>query len=834
MRFRGWKSIRFGLAAAMLALCLVSLFPQEAPKAKEPELTDEQAAQAPYTPSLRGMPDAGEFLLYVNEEKLATHRFEWKADGSFTGSFDLTLAGQTVHTETTISVDDQGRWTKVEIVTPRGPQAVEREGCLIRREFKGEKSTGRIAGNSLLYLDYAPSLFTALIKAVDKSKKAAQTLKVFVSATVDMDVSVEVLPAETRVVDGKEQTFERYRFSLAGIDITIWQDAAGKVVLEDVPVQKAYFVRPGYEILTKQETVEDPLLSKPSCEFTLEKDVMVPMRDGVKLATDLYRPVGVEKAPLVFIRTPYGKQMQELDGKFWARRGYACAVQDCRGRFASQGVWEPFMNEAQDGYDAIEWLAVQPWCSGKVGMIGASYVGWVQWWAASRKPPHLTAIIPNVAPPDPHWNIPYENGAFFLLGSIWWAKILETNATADLTGETMAGINEEDYSKVLKTLPVIELDKVLLKKENPYWRNWIKHPDNDAYWDRANFLKRLKDVTIPAFHQSGWFDGDAIGTKLNYLAIKKPGLNNQKMTVGPWGHTDRASRRIGDKDFGSEAIVDLQRDYLRWFDFWLKDVKNGIDTEPLVQLFVMDDNSWRKGNTYPLEGTVMKDLYLSSGGKANTSKGDGRLVWEKGASPAEADRYTYDPGDPTPSPEFQPTRSKEERKKEVLSDAEEKKKAEAFHRSVTDSRADILVYETEALKEPLVICGPLSATLYASSSAKDTDWYVSLSLVDAEGGIHVLGKGKVRARYRKSLAKPELLTPGKVEKYELDLWHTGLKVKTGYKLRVEVASAIFPFFSRNLNTGKNNETETDFVKADQVIHHSAKYPSCIHLPVLPK
>ncbi len=205
------------------------------------------------------------------------------------------------------------------------------------------------------------------------------------------------------------------------------------------------------------------------------------------------------------------------------------------------------MHEAEDGHDAIEWLAVQPWSDGKVGMIGGSYLGWVQWWAASEKPAHLVTIIPNVAPPDPHYNIPYEYGAFFLLGSIWWAQVLESEATAELSGVKMAELGESDYSKVLNTLPVIDLDKILLKKENPYWRDWIRHGEEAKFWQKANFLEKLKNVDIPVFHQSGWFDGDGIGTKLNYQKMKSFGHANQKMIVGPWGHTDTVDAGSGRK-----------------------------------------------------------------------------------------------------------------------------------------------------------------------------------------------------------------------------------------------------------------------------------------------
>jgi putative CocE/NonD family hydrolase len=282
-------------------------------------------------------------------------------------------------------------------------------------------------------------------------------------------------------------------------------DDSGKLYELDVPAQKAAIVREGYEALRKAPQT-DPLLSAPEFEVDLQRAVGVPVRDGLKLSTDVYRPKGVAKAPVILIRTPYKKEMNELQGRYYARRGYVTAIQDCRGRFGSPGIWEPFMNEAKDGYDTVEWLAKEPHSNGKVGMIGGSYVGWVQWWAAGQNPPHLVTIIPNVAPPDPFYNIPYEYGVFFIWGGIWWADVLESNATADLTGVAMSKIGEKKYSKLLRALPVIELDKAVLGKENPYWRRWIQHPTNDAYWQPANFLDRLKDVRIPVFHQSGWFD----------------------------------------------------------------------------------------------------------------------------------------------------------------------------------------------------------------------------------------------------------------------------------------------------------------------------------------
>jgi hypothetical protein len=278
------------------------------------------------------------------------------------------------------------------------------------------------------------------------------------------------------------------------------------------------------------------------------------------------------------------------------------------------------------------------------------------------------------------------------------------------------------------------------------------------------------------------------------------GHSNQKLTIGPWEHTDSAGRLSAKRDFGSAAAIDLQRDYLRWFDHWLKGMDNGITQEPLVSLFVMGGNRWLHGPTYPLPETQFEKLYLASGGKLSFMLPDGNQ------SP---DRYLYDPGDPTPS-----------------------------DRVATTTRTDILVYNSEPFERPYTIAGPVSAVLYGASSARDTDWFVHLLEVDQDGKASILwandSGGHIRARYRNSLAKPELLKPGEIYKYTIDLWHTGVTIAPGHRLRVEVSSAGFPLFDRNLNTGGNNETETRFVSANQTIYHDAQHPSHILLPVIPE
>jgi putative CocE/NonD family hydrolase len=265
----------------------------------------------------------------------------------------------------------------------------------------------------------------------------------------------------------------------------------------------------------------------------------------------------------------------------------------------------------------------------------------------------------------------------------------------------------------------------------------------------------------------------------------------------------------------------------------LKGIRNGITREPLVKLFVMGSNSWRTGHTYPLENTRFRKLYLSSGGNAYTDGGDGALGWKIPDGGVDYDSYVYDPADPTPHQDFYPTRSRQEKETEVVSEEKEKWERKRYHRRVGNQRKDILIYLSDPLKKPLTVCGPLSAVLYASTSAKDTDWFITFSVEDSRGEIFALVQGRIRARYRDSVFAPELLEGGKVYRYRLDLWQTGVEAPVGSRLRVEVASAVFPMFSRNLNTGGHSEMETEFVKAEQKIFHNAAYPSHILLPVLP-
>ncbi len=599
--------------------------------------------------SLAVIEDSASYTFYLNEEVLVQSHSEWKRDGSIGSAYTVATAGQIVSVSMQIRVDAFGLWSGISMTAPQGAVEVVREDTLVKVTALGQTQSIVLKPGTLLFENFTPMLMSQIVLAYDQAAGGKQVFPVFLIPQAVRDVSVERLQVVDRNIMGRFQSFTLYRLGLPGVDVTLWVDEEHKVCYGDVPAQRGAYVRNGYEAL-RIPPAADSLMSLPTYDFEVDRGIGVPMRDGIKLATDIYRPKGEGQFPIVLVRTPYKKELNELQAKFFARRGYVYAVQDCRGRFSSPGIWEPFFDEPKDGYDAIEWLAVQPWSNGKVGMIGASYVGWVQWWAARERPPHLVTIIPNVSPPDPYFNIPYEYGAFFLLGSIWWANILEVNATGDITGEAMRNINEKKYAKLLMHLPVSDLDSIVLGKRNKYWRDWIAHPDYDDYWERASFLERLKDVDIPVFHQSGWYDGDGIGSKLNYLAMSAAGHDNQKLILGPWGHSAQATRTgPNGVDFGPNAIVDLDLEYTRWLDHWLLGMDNGVDQEPLVSLFVMGTNQWLQDSVYPLSTTRFTKYYLSSSGGANTSEGNGALSTDLPTGTA-TDTFTYDPGDPTPDP----------------------------------------------------------------------------------------------------------------------------------------------------------------------------------------
>jgi predicted acyl esterase len=596
--------------------------------------------------------DSANFKLYMKGTAIATASNSLDKKGNYQRKMVMSLAGQTAEFRMTVVPDENGIWESIIIENPAfGTIQGRHEGNRAVYVIKGEEKSVDLPEDYVLYDDYGMHYESLMLRKYDMSKKGKQVFKRFrIPESFPgeiIDKEVEYLDDELRSVGNKPMTFKKFLVKTMGIASVYWVDQDYKICLTETKAAQAFGVREGFEELMFPKEA-DLLLSQTEFEVA-KKTKMMPMKDGVNLATDLYFPEGQEgKFPCILIRTPYKKESSELDGTFYASRGYVVAIQDVRGRYSSEGEWKPFVNEGQDGYDAIEWLAEQPWSNGKVGMVGASYLGWVQFWAAVQKPPHLVTIIPNVVPPDPFYNLPYEYGSFFILGALWWAEMVEKEAASDITMQKFFEVSGRDYARDLDHLPVIDLDLKIFGKKNPYWREWVEHNVNDSYWDRANYLDRLEDLDIPVFLQSGWLDGDTIGSKLAYLRLKKSKNKHIKLILGPWGHSDLAISFSG-RDLGEEGAVDLPSLYLRWFDYWLKGIENKILEEPLVQLYTINSKKWLKAETYPLPQTKFTKLYLSSTKGANQLKGDGKLTWELPEGKKRFDAFIYDPGDPTPA-----------------------------------------------------------------------------------------------------------------------------------------------------------------------------------------
>jgi putative CocE/NonD family hydrolase len=761
----------------------------------------------PEIKAVNAFPDTLEFHIHVRGSRIGTMSSAMDLDGNYTRTFRLELAGQEAEYRMTIEPYGTAVWKRIRVTSPsEGEVIVDHEGNQARIRGTEGTRTVRLPGTSyVLWDDFGVILESLVFRRYDFAAGGTQRFTRVRPGDRPFEVALTSEGDTTIVVRGKPQRLLVFDQDLNGLHTRYWLDEELRVIRTENPVQYAVGVRAGYEDLVS--------LDEPPGQ---RRSFRVPMRDGVELATDVFLP-GPDAAgpwPAILIRTPYKKEMLELEGLAWSREGYALVVQDVRGRFGSEGAWEPLVHERLDGYDAVEWVAAQPWCGGKVGMFGGSYLGYAQFLAAVERPPHLVTIVPNVVPPDPFYNFPYERGAFFVLGAARWLELVETEATGDLGGSEMRRILKKDAWDLVDHLPVIDLDREILGREIGYWRRWIEHDTQDAYWDRAAYLSDLADLDIPVLLQSGWFDGDGIGSKLAYAALTEGGNEHVKLVLGPWGHEMYSTTSIAGHDLGDEAGLDLEALYRRWFGYWLKGEPTGILEESLVQLYVIGDNRWESGDRYPLEGTEMKRLYLSSREGAVSLKGDGRLTWEPVEDGRDHDRYVYDPGDPTP---------------EWLWRFEEG--GFRNYEKVTRRRKDLLVYSTDPAEEPFTVLGPMRMVLSAATDAVDTDWYAVLYKVDGSD-LMPISRGIMRARYRDSVTAPSLLEPGRVYTYDLDLWQTGVTVGAGEQLRLEIASCSFPFFSRNLNTGGHNETETEHVKAEQAVYHSAEHPSYVVLPVL--
>jgi putative CocE/NonD family hydrolase len=576
---------------------------------------------------------------------------------------------------------------------------------------------------------------------------------------------------------------------------------------------------------------DEALLSKPTYKVRVEMNVPVAMRDGIAVSADIYRPDAEGRFPAILYRTPYSNNTEQAIAvsKWFAERGYVFLYQDVRGKFDSQGDFYPFRHEPDDGYDMDEWIGQQPWFSGKLGTMGGSYAGYTQWGQALRGSKYLQAMAPQFTTPDIHSNWFYIDGAFNYAFALSWGAIMIDGQVSQSTG------NAVDMNATYRTLPIAAAPMTAGHRAAHY-RDWISHPTRDAYWNDISYENSYDKIDVPMLSVGGWYDIFLRGTLQDDIEVRRQGgataRAGKRMMIGPWLHGASTRNNAGPGqpvrtdavDFGSQADVDLQKLYLRWFDYWLKGIDNGVRDEPPIKLFVMGDNVWRDESEWPLKRARPTKYFLSSAGAANTADGNGRLSTQlPAAGTAATDSYVYDPNDPVPTVGG-------------TSCCAALTSVGPMDQRPVEKRKDVLVFTTEPLKEAVEVTGPVTLTLYASTTSRDTDWTAKLVDVSPDGFARNVQEGILRARYRETRGKQPgtLLEPGKVYEYRIDLWSASNAFLPGHRIRLEVSSSNFPHFDRNLNTGEDPASSARVEVATQTIHHSKQYPSHLLLPIVPR
>jgi putative CocE/NonD family hydrolase len=753
-----------------------------------------------------------------NGNDAGTNTYQTYPDGKFESVTELNVAGTAIKSRLTGRLVD-GFITEFEIINHQGNVEVKTSAKDGKARVTVGENTREVEykPSKVLFGNVHPVLTETLAKALDPAKEGVQSIEVFVlDAAVTVKVDVLKKKARTIEVGGKKQVADIYLVRFPGVEFDVHLAQGSQFAALDIPSQKLQAIRSGYEAFLVDTTTLYPELSQPTMKTKTDKGVKIKMRDGVELVADIVRPADDGKYPAILERTPYGREnFSKLAGEWWARRGYVHIVQDARGRNESDGEWVPFAHERKDGYDTIDWIAKQSWSDGKVGMIGGSYGGWVQWAAAVEAHPALKCIVPQVSPPDLFFNFPVDHGVPMLWGAIWWSNFVKDKKTPPIPEIP------EDLEK-LKTLPLSKVDDEVLGRNIPFYDEWLGK-ETPASFAGANYRDDMNKVNIPVLHISGWWDGDGIGTKLNWAKMRTLGHKDQWLIYGPWSHAFNTNSRFGDVDYGPDAITDLDLIYLRWFDTWLKNKPAQWGKQPKVRVFVTGVNEWRELEDWPDPRSREMTLYLSSEGPANGAASVGELV-ATAPGEQEPDRYTYNPAS------AQIPKALKEIKSffDLLAGASTVVKIEP-------SENDRLVYRTPPMKDAIEIGGPIDLDLYFSTSAKDTDFFAFLVDIDERGEMRSIGlPGKIRARYLSGWEKPAPLQPGKAYKAAIELWDTAHQVKKGHRLGVIISSQMFPGYARNLNTGEPIRNATRMVAAHQTIYHDAKRPSALRFRLLPQ
>jgi putative CocE/NonD family hydrolase len=560
----------------------------------------------------------------------------------------------------------------------------------------------------------------------------------------------------------------------------------------------------------------------------VEPNVAVPMRDGIVLRADLYRPGPAGRYPVLVYRTPYGKNAAAQDYRIHTaavQRGYAVVLQDVRGRYESDGVFDPYAQEGRDGFDTIEWAARQPWSNGKVGTFGLSYPGAVQWLAAMERPPHLVAMVPAMTFSSPR-HFFYASGVFDLSWLPWiYVNVApDRRRRLDLPGTRDASVAAREWREVatgyLSWLPLGALP--YLRREAPFYFEWLAHPPEDPWWNWAELRGRYADVTAAVLNLSGWYD-EAYGpegavTNFQGLTAARATERDSRanLLIGPWMHgvASTAAQRTGELDFGPGAAIDYDDVVLDFLDRHLKGVANDFSTAPRVRYFVMGANEWRVANDWPPQPATRRTLYLAR----DADERRGRLQADApvaGVAHAASSEFVADPRNPVLDPyvDFGPH----------------------DYRALAD-HSDVLTFETEPLAQDWLVAGAVDATIRVSCDCRDFDLWVRLQDVHPDGrAINLMSPGNdvLRASYRLGDARRELLQPGQVYELRLPMLLTGNLFARGHRIRAQISASFGPHLSRNLQTGESEVSSSESRPARITIHHgSGEACSRLSLPVL--
>jgi len=550
---------------------------------------------------------------------------------------------------------------------------------------------------------------------------------------------------------------------------------------------------------TQAATASPPAaLVGPPYAVRIEKDVRIVMRDGVTLAADVWRPDAEGRFPALLQVSYYvaGPGLAEQ----LAPRGYACVLANSRGRGGSEGEWDPYVNEPRDVHDAQEWVAGQPWCDGRVGMFGQSYNAFTQTLSAPLANPHFLCMVP-VEGQQSFFGHQYNDGVL-QLNVVFTHGLFATGATG------LQGHIPFDDPHFLQ-LPLQSAADRVAHPQAQRIKKWLAHARYDEQWKSVSVKEKYPQIRTPAYFVSGWYDNLIHENFRNFAGFREAG--------GTPAVRDQTRLRVGPGVHGANPLPLVE--YIRWYDYWLKDQPTGIDHEAPLQIYVMGADRWREEYEWPLARTQFTRYYLHSRGHANSADGDGQLALEPPAGEVPPDRYVYDPAQPVYTLGGQISTNPE-----VWGPRD---------RHAVAARNDVLVYESAPLAQDTEVTGPVELKLFAASSAIDTDWAATLSDVYPDGrAIHIC-EGIRGATFRESLAQPTPIEPGRVYEYTISLWETSQLFAQGHRIRLEVTSSNFPRYARNQNTGLPLGTSADMQTAEQTVFHDSQYPSHLILPIVP-